>query len=235
MRNGNLYLIPTLLADETVETVLPQGTLGIIRTLDHFIVEELRTARRFLIKATITKRIDDLTFMVFNEHTAGTDPREFLAPAIEGHDIGLLSEAGAPCVADPGSKIVAKAHELGIRVIPLTGPSSILLAVMASGLNGQNFAFVGYLPADKFLRVKKLKELEKTITEKDQTQIFIETPYRNVQLFETIVASCSPAMSLCIATDVCGISETIRTLPVSEWRTHKPDIHKRPTIFLLYR
>lgn len=235
MTKGTLYLLPALLADGTVESVLPEGTLNMIRKLDHFIVEEIRTARRFLIKAGIPKPIDDLNFMVFNEHSKEQDIMEYLVAAMNGHDTGLLSEAGVPCVADPGSLIVRVAHELGIRVVPLTGPSSILLALMASGFNGQNFAFVGYLPADKMLRVKKIKELEKTILEKDQTQVFIETPYRNQQVFESLVKTCRPETQLCLATDISGVNEAIQSMSVADWSGRKPDIHKKPTIFLLYR
>lgn len=235
MVKGKLYLIPALLADGGVESVLPEGTLAIIRKLEHFIVEEIRTSRRFLIKAGIHKPIDDLNFLVFNEHSKEYDIDEYLAGALNGHDIGLLSEAGVPCVADPGSLIVRAAHELGIHVIPLTGPSSILLALMASGFNGQNFAFVGYLPADKLMRVKRIRELEKMILEKDQTQIFIETPYRNLQLFESLVSVCRPETQLCLAIDITGNNEVIKSQSIAEWRNQKPDIQKKPAIFLLYR
>lgn len=235
MNKGTLYLLPALLADGSVESVLPEGTLAVIRRLDHFIVEELRTARRFLIKAGIQKPIDGLTFKLFNEHSKDEDLFEYLDAAMNGEDIGLLSEAGVPCVADPGSLMVRTAHELGIRVVPLTGPSSILLALMASGFNGQNFAFVGYLPADKGLRVKRIKELERIIAEKDQTQIFIETPYRNLQLFESLVSVARPDTMLCLATDICGVNESIHTHCIADWSGKRPDIQKKPTIFLLYR
>jgi 16S rRNA (cytidine1402-2'-O)-methyltransferase len=234
MTKGTLYLLPALLADGSVESVIPEGTLSVIRRLDHFIVEEIRTARRFLIKARIDKPIDVLTFRIFNEHSKNEDLYEFLDAAMNGSDIGLLSEAGVPCVADPGSLVVRTAHELGIRVVPLTGPSSILLALMASGFNGQNFAFVGYLPADRGLRIKRIKELERTIAEKDQTQIFIETPYRNLQLFESIVNVARPDTLMCMATDICGVNEAIKTHCIADWSGKKPDIHKKPTIFLLY-
>jgi 16S rRNA (cytidine1402-2'-O)-methyltransferase len=234
MTKGTLYLIPALLSEGNVDSVLPEGTLGIIRKLESFIVEEIRTARRFLIKSGVQTPIDNLTFQVFNEHSNDQELQEYLSAALEGQDIGLLSEAGVPCVADPGALIVKTAHELGIRVVPLTGPSSILLALMASGFNGQSFAFVGYLPADKLMRARKIKELEKNILEKDQTQIFIETPYRNLHLFETLVGTCRPDTQLCIATDISGSTEMIKTLSVSNWRKIKPDIHKKPAIFLLY-
>ncbi len=234
MAKGNLYLIPALLADGSVESVLPEGTLAIIRQLNYFIVEEIRTARRFLIKAGIQKPIDSLDFLIFNEHSKDQDLTEYVVAALNGHDIGLLSEAGVPCVADPGSLIVRQAHESGIRVIPLTGPSSILLALMASGFSGQNFAFVGYLPADKMVRVKKIKELERLMYEKDQTQVFIETPYRNIQVFDSLINVCKPDTRLCLATDISGMNEVIKSMSIAEWTGKKPDIHKKPTIFLLY-
>jgi 16S rRNA (cytidine1402-2'-O)-methyltransferase len=234
MTKGTLYLIPTLLADGHLESVLPEGTLTVIRKLEFFIVEEIRTARRFLIKAGIQKSIDDLNFQVFNEHSDDIGIHEYLAVALNGHDIGLLSEAGVPCIADPGSLIVGMAHRLGIRVAPLTGPSSILLALMGSGFNGQNFAFAGYLPSDKMMRIRKVKELEKLISEKDQTQVFIETPYRNVQVFETLTSICKPETQLCLATNLSGSEEVIESKTIAEWRKQKPDIHKKPTIFLLY-
>jgi 16S rRNA (cytidine1402-2'-O)-methyltransferase len=234
MNKGRLYLIPSLLTEGNPGSVIPEGTLAIIRRLDFFIVEEERTARRFLIKAGISKTIDELTFLIFNEHSKEVNLHDFLACTADGHDIGLLSEAGVPCVADPGSRIVMAAHETGIRVIPLTGPSSILLALMASGFNGQNFCFSGYLPADKVMRVKKIRELERTVGEKDQTQIFIETPYRNLQLFDALTATCFENTLLCIATDVTGEHENIQSMPIGAWKKNKPDIHKKPTIFLLY-
>jgi 16S rRNA (cytidine1402-2'-O)-methyltransferase len=235
MNKGKLYLLPAMLADGSPESVLPEGTLSVIRRLEFFIVEELRTARRFLIKAGISKTIDELNFQLFNEHSDIEAIHEYLAEALNGNDIGLLSEAGVPCVADPGSLVVRQAHEMGIRVVPLTGPSSILLALMASGFNGQNFAFIGYLPADKIFRGKKIKELEKIIAEKDQTQIFIETPYRNLQLFDSLISVCRTETQLCIATDISGVNEVIKTYSIDEWRKKKPDFHKKPTIFLLYR
>ena len=234
MIKGNLYLIPTFISDGNVDLTIPGGTLTVIRMLDHFIVEEIRSARRFLIKAGISKPIDDLIFFVFNEHSKEAVPFEFLVCTLEGKHVGLLSEAGVPCVADPGSLIVRTAHELGIRVIPLTGPSSILLALMASGFNGQNFCFLGYVPADKSLRIKKIRELERTAREKDQTQIFIETPYRNLQLFESLISVCREDTQLCIASSVTGPDEHIESKPIAAWRKTKPDINKKPAIFLLY-
>ena len=234
MHKGRLYLIPSLLAESNVDSVIPEGTLAIIRRLNYFIVEEIRTARRFLIKASIPKTIDELTFLVFNEHSKELDLHEFLACTAEGHDVGLLSEAGVPCVADPGSRIVAEAHEIGIQVIPLTGPSSILLALMASGFNGQNFCFSGYLPADKVLRMKKIKELERTIQEKDQTQVFIETPYRNLHLFDSLITVCQENTRLCIVAGVTSADEYIASKSIGTWKKTRPDINRKPAIFLLY-
>jgi len=234
MNKGTLYLIPSLLSEGKAEDVIPARTLSVLRSLDFFIAEEIRTARRFLIRAGIGKPIDDLTFMVFNEHSTESDLPELLSCTAEGRDVGLLSEAGVPCVADPGSRIVALAHATGIRVVPLTGPSSILLALMASGFNGQDFCFSGYLPSDKILRVKKIRELERTAREKDQTQIFIETPYRNLHLFESLVSVCHPDTMLCIATEITGLNESIESKTISNWKKSPPDIHKRPAIFLMY-
>lgn len=235
MNKGKLYLIPTVLGDEPVNQVLPAGTIAIIHTIDHFIVEEIRTARRFLRKAGVSRPLDDFSFEIFNEHSAKEDISFYLQPALNGISIGLLSEAGTPCIADPGSEIVGMAHREGISVIPLTGPSSLLLTLMASGFNGQNFAFVGYLPVDRSERVKRIKEIERTVFDKDQTQIFIETPYRNNQLLEALLIACHEETRLCIGTDVTSESGFITTKPIREWRTNKPDINKKPTVFLLYR
>ncbi|MCX6279056.1 MAG: SAM-dependent methyltransferase [Bacteroidetes bacterium] len=234
MIKGTLYLIPSILAEGVIENVIPAGTLEIIRGLQYFIVEEIRTARRFLIKAGISSPINDLTFFIFNEHSVETGLEHFFSPAFEGHSIGVLSEAGVPCVADPGALIVRKAHDLEIRVVPLTGPSSILLSLMASGFNGQNFAFIGYLPSEKNDRNKRIREVEQKMIIQDQTQIFIETPYRNLQLFDAIVSVCNPETMLCLATNITGDEENIVSKPIRVWKTRKPDIHKKNTIFLLY-
>jgi 16S rRNA (cytidine1402-2'-O)-methyltransferase len=237
MNKGNLYLVPATLAGGSAELVLPAGTLSVLRELDHFIVEELRTARRFLLTAGVpAARLDVIRFLVYNEHSAGDAVHECLEPALNGHHTGLLSEAGAPCVADPGAEIVRMAHEHRIRVVPLTGPSSLLLALMASGFNGQNFTFHGYLPADRTLREKKIRELERLAHERDQTQIFIETPYRNLRLFESLVKTCQPGTRLCIAASLTAEDEMIAARNIAEWRRGPgPDILKKPAIFLLYR
>ncbi|MCX6250788.1 MAG: SAM-dependent methyltransferase [Bacteroidetes bacterium] len=213
---------------------MPAINLKIISGLHYFIVEELKSARRFLRAAGFTGDFDQLHFLVFNEHSDKTSLIPFIEPILEGNDTGLLSEAGIPCVADPGSEIVKEAHERGIRVIPLSGPSSIYLALMASGFNGQDFAFHGYLPIDKLARAKKLKELEHAVYSRDQTQLFIEAPYRNLQLFKAILESCNPGTLLCIATELTTEKELVQVKTISEWKKSIPDIHKKPTVFLVY-
>jgi 16S rRNA (cytidine1402-2'-O)-methyltransferase len=234
MVKGILYLLPVPLSDGPVAAVLPQQNLEIIRKLKTFIVEDTKTAIRFLIRSGLITSTDGLNFLEFNEHTRDIDDAAFLTPLLKGQDSGLLSEAGLPCIADPGSRIVALAHLSGVRVVPLTGPSSITLALMASGFNGQNFTFVGYLPSEKEARKRKLKELDLVCRTKKQTQIFIETPYRNLAVLEAIILYCHPQTLLCIAIDLTGVSETISVRSVQDWRGIKPSIHKRNTIFLLY-
>ena len=215
--------------------VLPRANFEVMNSLDYFIVENIRSARRFLAKAGVERRIEELEFVELNEHT--TKPEEverMLRPVLEGRLAGVISEAGVPGVADPGADIVALAHSHGIRVVPLVGPSSILMSVMASGLNGQSFAFVGYLPIKEPERGRRLKELERRVMDEHQSQLFIEAPYRNVKLFETLVKSLSPRVKLTVAVDITAPDELIRTLTVEEWRkVGMPQIEKRPTIFLL--
>jgi len=231
---GNLYLIPTPLGDSSVDKILPFFNIGIILSLDEFIVEEVRTARRFLRKIGYERDFEMVTFHILNEHTTEMELSGYLASIFKGRNIGLLSEAGVPCVADPGAKIVELAHLHQIRVIPLVGPSSIILALMASGFNGQNFAFIGYLPAKKEERNKKIREVERNIRLNHQTQVFIEAPYRNMQMLESIISSCSPDLRLCIACDITLDSEMIITRTLRDWKTQLPDINKRATVFLLY-
>ncbi len=233
VKKGILYLIPATLGDGPVTDTIPGKVLSLLPAVSCFIVEEVRTARRFLKKAVPAIDIDDLTFLVFNEHSAKSDLEEFIKPLINGQDVGLLSEAGLPCIADPGSEIVRRAHEEGIRVIPLTGPSSILLSLIASGFSGQNFAFHGYLPVDRQERKKKLKELEHTARTRQQTQIFIETPYRNIRMFEAILEACMDSTGLCIAADLTTAKEFIKTMTVREWKKLKPSIEKVPVVFLI--
>jgi len=235
METGSLFLIPTLLGDGPIIMVIPEGTMDIIKTIDIFIVEEIRTARRFLKKAGITKSFEDITFFILNEHTKPEDLSSYLLPAKTGKNIGLLSEAGTPCIADPGSNLVNLAHNSGIRVVPCTGPSSLFLALMASGFNGQNFCFSGYLPIEREKRNRKIKELEKVLYEKDQTQLFIETPYRNNQMIQSIIDICQMDTKLCLAVDLTSGAEWISVKSIREWKKNKPDLNKHPCVFLLYR
>ena len=232
---GKLYLIPSLLGESPVSRALPAFNIQIIAKLKYFIVEEIRTARRFLKKVNPESDFETLSFFINNEHSSEQELISFIEPLLNGEDMGLLSEAGTPCLADPGAGIVSLASQHDIRVIPLVGPSSILLSLIASGFNGQNFAFHGYLPIDNTGRRKKIRELEKSVYSDDQTQIFIETPYRNTQLFHSITETCSDHTLLCLATNLTMESESIVVKSVRNWKGNKPDIHKKPTVFLLYR
>lgn len=236
MSAGVIYMIPCPISDERgVWDVLPQANLDVMNSLDYFIVENTRSARRFLSKAGIERRIEELEFVELNEHTtSASEIEKMLKPVLAGRSAGVISEAGVPGVADPGADIVALAHRKGVRVVPLVGPSSILMSVMASGLNGQSFAFVGYIPVKEGERAKRIKELERRAKEENQAQLFIEAPYRNVKLFEALVKSLAPKLRLTIAADITSPAEYIKTLTVEEWRKHGvPDIAKRPTIFIL--
>lgn len=236
MSAGVIYMIPCPISEERgVWDVLPKANLDVMNSLDYFIVENVRSARRFLSKAGIERKIDELEFVELNEHTtAVAEVEKMLKPVLAGRSAGVISEAGVPGVADPGADIVALAHRKGVRVVPLVGPSSILMSVMASGLNGQSFAFVGYIPVKDNERIKRLKELERRAMTENQAQLFIEAPYRNVKLFECLVKSLSPKLRLTIAADITSPEEYIKTLTVEEWRKlGVPDIAKRPTIFIL--
>lgn len=229
-------MIPCPISDERdVWDVLPKHNLEVMNSLDYFIVENVRSARRFLSRAGIERKIDELEFVELNEHTtSGEEVERMLRPVLEGRSAGVISEAGVPGVADPGADIVALAHRNGVRVVPLVGPSSILMSVMASGLNGQSFAFVGYLPIKDGERLKRLRELERRVRDERQSQLFIEAPYRNVKLFDTLVRSVAPTLRLTVATDITAPEEFIATLTIAEWRKRGvPNIAKRPTIFLL--
>jgi len=234
MAKGKLFLIPSFLSDSSPKNIFPDLNSEIILNLEEFIVEELKTARRFLRKIGYNKPFDDVTFHVLNEHTDNINIEPFLDSVNSGKDIGLLSEAGSPCIADPGSEIVRIAHNLNIQVVPLIGPSSILLALIASGFNGQNFIFHGYLPRDKRERENKIKDLERNAFRLNQTQIFMETPYRNIQMFNSIIQVCSSSTSLCIACNLTAEDEFISTKTIGSWKNITPDIHKKPAIFLLY-
>jgi len=234
---GKLYLIPNTLGDSPLSKILPQGNLDTIMTIKNFIVEDLKNARRFLSKAGWRGKIESLNFFVLNEHSRIKEIQNYLQTAENGVNIGLLSDAGSPCVADPGADIVAMAHNKGIQVVPLVGPSSILLSLMASGFNGQNFTFLGYLPRDRGPREKTIKEIEKKAYKLNQTQMFIEAPYRNNHMLESLLKACSPSTRICVARDITLDEEIITSQTVAEWRKQKnlPELHKRNTIFLLYK
>ncbi len=233
--DAKVYLIPTTLGDSPLENVIPKHIVDIINSTKHYIVENIKTARRYLIKAGIKTKIDDLTFYELNKHSSPEEYDSYLSAIKENQNIGIISEAGTPGVADPGADIVAIAHRKNIPVVPLVGPSSILLSVMASGLNGQSFAFVGYLPIKKSDRMKRIKELERRSQAENQTQLFIEAPYRNQHMLEDILSTCSPETKICIATDITLESEFIKTKTVKEWKKGIPNLHKRPTIFLIHK
>lgn len=231
--NAKIYLIPTTLGESEIKSVIPQNIISIIEELNFFIVENIRTARRYIRKVSKTKIIDDITFFELNKHTNTNDIISFLEPALSGNDIGIISEAGNPGIADPGADIVSIAHRKGIQVVPLVGPSSILLALISSGLNGQNFAFNGYLPVKQNEKVKKIQFLENRSKTDNQSQIFMETPYRNMKMLDDIFSSCKKNTLLCIACDITLNSEFIQTKTIAEWKKQKPEINKRPTIFIL--
>ena len=230
-----LYLIPNTLGDSEIRNVLPGYNQDLIRSIKHFIVEDVRTARRFLKKVDKQIDIDSLTFYTLNQHTAPEAIHGYLRPLREGHDVGVISEAGCPAIADPGADVVSIAQQEGLRVVPMVGPSSILLALMASGFNGQSFAFVGYLPIKPDERIKALKRLEGRAQSESQSQIFIETPYRNMKMLQDICAHCSPNTRLCVAADITLPTEYIRTQRVKDWKRSLPELDKRPCIFILYK
>ncbi len=230
---ANLYLIPTTLGETPVEKVLPAEITSVVRSLRYFVVENTRTARRHLKKMVPEIVIDDLDFKELNEHSQKMGLELLLDPIRQGFDIGILSEAGCPGVADPGADLVKIAHEKGIRVVPLVGPSSILLSLMASGMNGQNFAFIGYLPIKPVERYAAIRDVERYSAKEKQTQIFIEAPYRNTKLLKDLLATCNEHTRLCIAVDLTLDSEFVVTKTIANWKKSIPDINKRPAIFLL--
>jgi 16S rRNA (cytidine1402-2'-O)-methyltransferase len=230
--NGRIYLIPVTLGGEDFEKVIPEKVLSLTRSLRYFIVEDLRSARRFLRLIDKEFPINDSVFFELNEHTGENDIAHYLEPVMMGNDIGMLSEAGLPGIADPGARIVAMAHQKKITVTPLSGPSSIILALISSGLNGQNFTFNGYLPVKPEERSARLKDLEKKASN-GYAQIFMETPYRNQKMLESIVASCKSDTKLCIACDITLPSESIRTMSISEWKRNTPTLTDKLVIFIL--
>lgn len=230
---GKLYLIPTTLGDNEPLEVLPISTKTIIERIDHYVVENEKTARHFIKKISSKKSQPSLHINLLNKFTEPSELSSFLDPCIEGFHVGIISEAGCPGVADPGADLVRIAHKKGIQVVPMVGPSSILLALMASGLNGQSFAFNGYLPIESGERKMSIKKFEKLSREHQQSQIFIETPYRNDKLLAELLKSLSPHTLVCIASDITLPTEFIATKTVGEWRATTVDLHKRPTIFIL--
>lgn len=230
-----LYLIPVTLGETPIEQVLPAYNREVVLGIRHFIVENIRTARRFLKKTDRSIDIDTLNFYELNKHTSPDQVAEYLNPLLQGESVGVISEAGCPAIADPGADVVAIAQRKGLKVVPLVGPSSILMSLMGSGFNGQSFAFHGYLPIDGAERGRKLKQLEGRIYGEDQTQLFIETPYRNNKMLEDILRHCRPQTKLCVASNITCEDESIRTLTVAEWAKKRIELPKVPSIFLIYK
>jgi 16S rRNA (cytidine1402-2'-O)-methyltransferase len=235
MPYGTLYLIPVPLAENAAAKSFTPYLVDTINSIKEYIVENEKTARRFLKEAGLTTPQSELTIHDYGKYNRESGTGEFFKGLQAGKDVGLMSEAGCPGIADPGAEIVEKAHRMGIKVVPLVGPSSILLALMASGFNGQSFTFHGYLPIDKVERARSIKELEAAAIKNNQTQLFIETPFRNNPMLEEILRSCNPKTRLCIACDLTSETELVQTKTIAEWQKKVPELHKRPTIFLLFR
>lgn len=232
---ASLYLIPVTMGETSIEQVLPSYNREIILGIKHFIVENIRSARRFLKKTEHSINIDKLTFYELNKHTKPEDLETYLVPLSKGLSVGVISEAGCPAIADPGADVVAIAQQKNYKVVPLVGPSSILMSLMASGFNGQSFAFLGYLPIEGADRTKAMKQMEQRIYTEHQTQIFIETPYRNTKLVDEIIRTCRPSTMLCIAMNITCEDEFIKTLSVKDWKKRLPNMDKKTCIFLLYK
>ncbi|MFN4234889.1 MAG: SAM-dependent methyltransferase [Bacteroidia bacterium] len=234
-KKGKLILIPSFLGEhENPKDYIMPFLVETICHIDNFIVENIREARRFLRNAGYTKNFDEVNFLELNEHSDKNNLSTYLKPLLQGQNVGLISDAGCPGIADPGAEIIALAHKENIRVIPMAGASSILMAMMASGMNGQNFAFNGYLPIKPNERAAKIKQLETMSKHQNQSQIFIETPYRNNQLLEDIIKQCNENTLLCIACDIMLSSEFIKTQSIKNWKNQIPNLHKRPCIFILH-
>ncbi|SNR77352.1 SAM-dependent methyltransferase [Hymenobacter mucosus] len=234
MKTGTLYLIPTILADDTAAQVLPAQIAGRIAELSYFLVENARTARRFIKSMAPHHVIEELRISVIDKDSTEAQIQAALQPLVNGQDAGVISEAGCPGIADPGAELARRAHQLGIRVVPLVGPSSLLLALMASGMNGQSFAFHGYLPIERGKRAAALKALEKQALTQHQTQLFIETPYRNMQLLEDLLTTLHPGTRLCVAASLTAAQEYVRTDTIAGWKkAGVPEIHKQPAVFLI--
>ena len=230
---GTLYLIPSPIGDIAIDNTIPKGTLDILLNLKHFVVEELRTVRRYLSKAGLKGNVESLELYLLNEHSNEQEIESYLSILLSGVSMGMISEAGLPAVADPGAKLVALAHKNSIDVVPLVGPSSLMLALMASGKNGQNFAFVGYLPIKIEERRSKIRELEKLSLRTAQSQIIIETPYRNDALMADFLQTCSKDTLLTVATNITTPDSFIKTRTISQWKRAKPELNKKPTVFIL--
>ena len=228
-----LYLIPTPIADSPPETVLPSEVNRIIKDLKYLVVESPKTALKFLRRTGLNLNFEQIVFLTLDEHTRPDEMTGLLTPLLEGNNMGLMSEAGMPALADPGAELIAMAHNAKFRVKPLTGPSSITMALIASGLDGQNFAFNGYLPVKKEVRIRTLRRLEEKLYREKQTQIFMETPYRNMSLFNDIISYCRSVTRLCMAVDITGNDEFIITKSVGEWKNNIPDVHKKPAVFII--
>ena len=232
---GKIFLIPTPIGDYQPLDVLPKSIIKIIENLNFFLVENEKHARRFLAKIGFENKLDKLTFYLLNKKTPLEEELEYIQIIQNGIDVGIISEAGTPAIADPGSRLIQLAHQNKIKIKPIAGPSSIILGLSASGLNGQNFSFIGYLPIEKNERKRKIKFIENLSYKNKQTQIFIETPYRNNELVETLLKTCNPNTILCIASSMNSKEEKIITLPIEKWKKNKINIHKKPTIFLIYK
>lgn len=233
---GKLYMIPVMMGEESnPKDVLPESVAKTIEMIDYYIVENEKTARRFIKKIYPDKKQPELKISLLNKHTDFSEHSQMLNPCLEGINVGLMSEAGCPGIADPGAAIAKLAHEKGIQVVPMVGPSSILMGMMASGFNGQSFAFNGYLPIDKSEKKNVLKNFEKLSFDKNQSQIFIETPYRNNKLLEDLLQILQNDTHLCIAADITLETEYIKTKKISEWKKTKVDLHNRPCIFIIHR
>jgi 16S rRNA (cytidine1402-2'-O)-methyltransferase len=235
MSLGKLYLIPTTLGENEPLEVMPISVKKVVEEIDYFIVENEKSARRFIKKITPKKSQPDLKIMMLDKYANALEVQHYLDVCKQGFSVGLLSEAGVPAIADPGAEVVKLAHQNGVQVVPLVGPSSILMAMMCSGMNGQNFAFNGYLPIDKSDRKREIKVLERISKDRGQSQIFIETPYRNGKMLDDLKAALSPSTRLCIAADISLSTEFIKTHTIQEWSKMKPELHKRPAIFIIHK
>jgi 16S rRNA (cytidine1402-2'-O)-methyltransferase len=233
LKTATLFLIPTILADNTAENVLSPQIKAVISQTNYYFVENVRTARRFISSLKLGISIDSLTFFELNKDTPLAETQAQMQILLDGNDAGIISEAGCPGIADPGNVAVRIAHQKNIQVVPLVGPSAIFMALMASGMNGQSFVFHGYLPIEKNARQHKIKELEGFVLKSNQTQIFMETPYRNNALLDDILLVCQATTQLCIASNVSASDEFIKTKSIKYWQNTKPDLHKKPTVFLL--